>query len=82
MTIPLIFFLISCGHTIPIVPPDQKVDIAAEALESCPKLSETVVVTSFEDSIVAYGDLATNYGKCANKQNTSIKLIKQLGNIK
>lgn len=66
----------------PSIPPGAIVNISPDALKECNLLKDTVVVISFEDAITAYGDLATEYGACASKQKTSIKLIKQLGNIK
>lgn len=82
----LTIFLQGCSlwKTIPppVIPPDKVVNIAKEALEPCNLLSENLVINTFEDAIVAYGDLSTSYGICANKQSVSIKLLKQFGNIK
>lgn len=66
----------------PVIPPDKVVNIAKEALEPCILLNEGLVINTFEDAIVAYGDLSTSYGICANKQSVSIKILKQFGNIK
>lgn len=66
----------------PAIPPGTPVNISAEALKECALLKDTVLIVSFEDAIVAYGDLAGAYGTCANKQKSSIKLIKEFGNIK
>lgn len=79
----LALFLQGC-NTIPeiAIPADKPVNISKEALEPCSLLKENLAISSFEDAIVAYGDLSTAYGTCANKQFTSIKLLKQFGNIK
>lgn len=58
------------------------VHIDTETLVPCPLLKEDVLVSNFDDALVQYGDLATLYGICANKQKISIKLLKQFGNIK
>lgn len=75
--------LLGCGHNppAPAITINKTVEIAKEALEPCVLLQDSVI-TSFEDVLVAYGDLATKYGICASKQNTSITLLKQFGNIK
>jgi hypothetical protein len=66
----------------PSIPPGIPVNISTEALKECPLLKNDVTVASFEDAIIAYGDVAAAYGTCANKQKASIRLIKELGNIK
>ena len=66
----------------PNIPPEKVVHIDSAALEACPKLKEDLQLSSFDQFILAYGDLATNYASCANKQAGSIKLLKQFGNIK
>ena len=58
------------------------VNIDSTALEQCPNLKEDITVSTFDQFIVLYGDLATMYGKCAGQQAGSIKLLKQFGNIK
>lgn len=58
------------------------VTIDTEILQLCPLLKEDAVISSFEDSITVYADLATAYGICAKKQSNSVKLLKQFGNIK
>lgn len=89
VTILLIFSLQGCAfldyfkkHNEPSIPPGVPVNIAPDALKECNLLNEAILVVTFEDAISAYGSLATEYSGCANKQKTSIKLIKQLGNIK
>ena len=67
----------------PSVPPTNKVvNIDSAVLEFCPLLKEEIKVSTFEQILVEYSDLATQYGKCATKQATGVKLIKQFGNIK
>lgn len=85
--IPIILICLAlqaCGHfeQVPAITINKVVKIEKEALEPCGLLTEAVVVNTFEDGLIAYGDLAARYGACANKQNTSIKLLKQFGNIK
>lgn len=60
----------------------QQVNIDSKALELCELLKEDLKVETFEESLVVYGDLATKYATCARKQKASIKLIKEIGNIK
>lgn len=66
----------------PVLPPEAIATIHEDALKQCINLKENILITSLEDSLVVYGDLATAYGICAKQQSNSIKLIKQLGNIK
>ena len=86
-TILVVFSLQGCAFldyfkNPPAIPSGAPVNISAEALVECPLLKSDVIVASFEDAIVAYSDVAVAYGNCANKQKSSIKLIKELGNIK
>lgn len=84
----LSIFLTGCGFFEKLRKPDppvvtpQTVNIDKSALEYCDMLKEDLVIKNFQDSLNAYGDLAALYSKCANKQATSIKLLKQFGNIK
>ena len=66
----------------PSIPPSTVVTIDKAALEQCSLLKEDLVVVTFEDALLVYGELATAYGTCATKQATSVKLLKQFGNIK
>jgi hypothetical protein len=81
----LSIFLVACACTktpdIPGITP-KVVNIDTTALEQCPTLNEDIQVSTFDQFILVYGDLATQYGKCANKQASSVKLLKQFGNIK
>lgn len=84
----LSIFLTGCGffenlrkQDPPVVAP-QVVNIDKSALEQCAFLKEDLVIKNFQDSLNAYGELATLYANCANKQATSVKLLKQFGNIK
>lgn len=77
-------FLTSCAVTKSpnlVIPDTSVVRLDKGALTQCPLLEENLELVTFEDTILAYGSLATNYGVCANRQATSIKLLKQLGNI-
>lgn len=65
----------------PQVPPVKVLVIDSRSLEQCSLLPENLVIVGFEDAQVAYGTLASQYGACAAKQATSIKLIKKLGNL-
>lgn len=58
------------------------VHIDKDVIIPCSMLDEEVTISTFEDALVAYSNLGMLYGVCANKQNTSIKIIKQFGNIK
>ncbi len=84
----LSLFLTGCGFFEKFRKPEppaitpQTINIDKAALEYCDLLKEDLVIKNFQDSLVAYGDLATAYSKCANKQATSVKLLKQFGNIK
>lgn len=88
-TLLLIFSLQGCAFldyfknkNPPAIPPGAPVNISPDALKECNLLKEDILVITFEDVIVAYGSLAAEYGACAQKQKSSVKLIKQLGNIK
>ena len=80
----LSIFLQSCASTktVPTIQDAKPVQIDSVILQQCPKLSEDVKVSTFEDILTVYGDLATKYGLCANKQADSVKLLKQFGGIK
>lgn len=65
----------------PQIPPAKVIVIDSRALEQCALLPENLAIVTFEDAQVAYGSLASQYGSCAAKQATSIKLIKKLGNL-
>ena len=82
----LSIFLLGCASTkkvdTPVIPPAAVINIDSAAFLQCAMLKEDIVIATFEDAILAYGDLSTAYGVCAKQQSVSIKLIKQLGNIK
>lgn len=65
----------------PQIPPVTVIVIDSRTLEQCSLLPESLVIVGFEDAQAAYGTLASQYGACAAKQATSIKLIKKLGNL-
>ena len=79
----LVFILTGCSifrkHTEPTVIAPQTVNFDSEVLVPCKGLDPKVQTGTFED---IYADLVTSYVICANKQSTSIKLLKQFGNIK
>ena len=60
----------------------QKFNIDSGLLVLCPRLPETLAITSFEDVVAVYGELATQYVACANRQADSVRVLKQIGNIK
>lgn len=67
----------------PAIPPETKtVNLDSASLLLCDRLKEAVEVKSFEDIVAIYGELATQYAVCANRQATSVRLLKQFGNIK
>ncbi len=82
----LSLFLSACGvfkkDPGPVVYTNEPVQINKEALEHCSLLKEGLVITTFEDALLAYSDVATLYATCSNKQATSIKLLKQFGGTK
>ena len=80
----LSIFLQSCGTTkeMPVIHEAKVIRIDSGALQYCHALSEDIKIITFEDVVTVYGDLATKYGICANKQADSIKLLKQFGGIK
>ena len=83
--IPLIIlsmFLSGCAHfENSKVIPDAVVKVSPAVLELCANLNENITVNTFDDAILAYADLSTMYGVCANKQVVSVKLLKQFANI-
>ena len=60
----------------------KPVEFKPEVLEHCSLLKENLVLKTFDDTLVAYSDLVTSYVVCANKQSTSVKLLKEIGNVK
>lgn len=67
----------------PVIPAEAKtVNLDSASLTLCDKLKEAVEVKSFEDIVAVYGELTTQYVVCANRQATSVRLLKQFGNIK
>lgn len=83
--IALSILLSGCGlfkkHEDPPVITTKPVNINKEALKFCAPLSENITVKTFEDTLIIYADLTQQYVECANKQATSVKLLKQIGNI-
>lgn len=86
LSIILAIFISGCAFlnkpVPPVIPEAQVVRLAPDSLTFCDMLKEDIVITTFEDAILAYGELATQYGTCANKQADSIKLLKKFGGIK
>ena len=86
--IPIIFLsilLTGCPWPLksePAIEPAKTVKIEKAALEQCSLLQEDIVLVTFPDLLVAYSDIATKYADCAGKQKTSVKLLKEFGNIK
>ncbi len=68
-------------HEEPTLPPTKIAKVDKSLLEYCPLLKEKPVINTFQDVITEYGELSTMYGMCASKQASSIKIIKELGNI-
>lgn len=58
------------------------IQIDSEALQPCVDLPENSAPTTFEESLERYIGLGELYGKCAIRQNGSIKILKKIGNIK
>jgi PBP1b-binding outer membrane lipoprotein LpoB len=58
----------------------QPANIDSATYELCDLLSESLVINTFEDGLIAYGDLATKYSKCAKKQSNSVVLLKKFAN--
>jgi hypothetical protein len=82
----LITILLSgCGlfkfHETPVIT-TKPVDINKSALEYCLPLNEAPAIVSYRDILVAYSDITIAYANCAGKQATSVKLLKEFGNIK
>ena len=67
---------------IPAVSPQKVVKLDPDVYKTCDLLKEDLAIATFEDSLIAYSDLATLYGKCANKQKDSVKLLKDFSNYK
>ena len=65
-----------------IINPPTKVNLDSATLEPCSLLKENIVISTFDDVVNLYSDVVAAYSVCANKQNTSIKLLKQFGGIK
>ena len=86
LSIILTIFISGCIFPLkpepPVIPEAQVVKLAPDSLTFCDMLKEDILIVTFEDAILAYGDLATQYSKCANKQADSVKLLKKFGGIK
>lgn len=65
----------------PSVLPAKSIQIDSAALEPCQLLKPDVVIGSFDALLEEYGNLATLYGGCANKQSNSIIIIKKFGGM-
>lgn len=82
----LVLFLSGCGvfkkDPGPVTYVNEAVRLDSSVLEYCGLLKENLVIGTFEDALVAYSDVATQYATCSNKQTTSVKLLKQFGGIK
>lgn len=77
----LSLFLLGCAHDKEVIIPDnQVVNIDSSMLEYCPYLSESVIISTFEDVLISYADISKKYGECAAKQADSVKLLKQFSN--
>lgn len=81
--------VVACKHNPPIVvPPEAKVTLSKEALEPCEPLVGLPTLTYADlekDMQTILGVSAINaitFSACKNKQNDSIKLLKQFANIK
>ena len=85
--IPIIFLsilLTGCPWPLkpePVIETAKSVKIDSAVLTSCDLLKEDIVLATFPDILVAYSDIAAKYADCANKQNTSVKLLKEFGGI-
>lgn len=67
----------------PFIPPEKVVNIDSKVLELCGLLKEDINLSSFDQYILTeYPQIVRQYTDCAIKQSNSVKLIKQLGNIK
>lgn len=60
---------------------ERSVNIPPEALQSCPLLEHTSVIT-VDDVLLENIELYKQYAVCARKQDDSVKLIKKFANIK
>lgn len=82
----LSIFLTSCAFlkkdNIPTVAEAKEVRINSIALEPCALLPEDIVLVTFGDILLAYGNIVNQYGDCAKKQFNSIVLLKEFGGIK
>lgn len=81
----LSIFLFGCGTTKFQKEPTittKPINIDSEALTYCNLLNEDIKIISFEDAIVVYSGVVAAYSICANKQATSVKLLKFIGNKK
>lgn len=76
-------FLFGCTTTKPSSPVivDKKVYIDSSMLVPCPLLEVTTIFT-IEEALLENIDLFLKYALCARKQDDSIKLLKEFGNIK
>lgn len=67
----------------PIIPPERVVHIDEGNLQQCALLKENIELSTFDQFIlVEYPAVIKQYTDCATKQANSVKLIKELGNIK
>ncbi len=81
--ITLIFsiMLLGCAHTSPTVVGNNKPVILSEYVyEPCKSLNTLPIEASFEVLLESYINNIAIYTDCKNKQNNSIKIIRELTN--
>lgn len=73
--------LIGCTSAPVATIVDKKVHIDSAVLEPCALIPNTKI-NSIEDVLLENIDLYTLYATCAKKQDNSVLIIKEFGNIK
>ena len=81
----LLFLLSACATKPPdsIIPPQtQIIELEPSTLELCDPLKKLNPSATFDDYLVFILDNVNMYAKCADKQKTSVELLKQISNKK
>lgn len=87
LVLTLSIFLTGCAcfktSDEPLIPIEKVVHIDTKMLEPCELLKEDINLSSFDQFLLTeYPEVIRTYIDCSIKQSNSIKLIKELGNIK
>jgi len=76
----VLLILAGCNHN-PVVNPDRQIRVDSTLLLPCAALPNKRI-NIIDEALLENLELYEAYALCSNKQDTSIKVIKELANIK